>query len=104
MAKVVFLDPLGYVGGSSRHRHFVRDWTGASLPGYIPFPPLDLMYAAAYLRKHGYITEIIEGNAKHLSSKQILQLTKEKKPDFVVLPTTFFTLNHDKYLASTTQK
>lgn len=104
MAKVVFLDPLGYSDGSLRHRHFVRDWTGASLPGYIPFPPLDLMYAAAYLRKHGYNTEIIEGNAKHLSNGQLLELIKEKNPDFIVLPTTFFTLQHDKYLARLLRK
>jgi anaerobic magnesium-protoporphyrin IX monomethyl ester cyclase len=100
MAKVVFLDPLGYADGSSRHRHFVRDWTGASLPGYIPFPPLDLMYAAAYLRKYGYDSEIIEANVKHFSEKQILMMVKEKEPDFIVLPTTFFTLNYDKHLAS----
>ena len=100
MAKILFLDPLGYVSGSSRHRHFVKDWTGAGLPGYIPFPPLDFMYAAAYLRKHGYNTEIIEANVKHLSSRQILELTKQKKPDFIILPTTFFTLSYDKYLVS----
>ncbi len=100
MSKVIFLDPLGYVEGARRHRHFVRDWTGANIPGYIPFPALDLMYCAAYIRKHHYHAEIIEANVKHFSNRQILTMVEKKKPDFIVLPTTFFTLRYDKYLAS----
>jgi len=100
MANIVFLDPLGYIESDRKHRHFVRDWTGANIPGYIAFPPLDLMYAAAYLRKNGHSVGIIEANALHLAQSQVLKILKEGKPDFLVLPTTFFTLKHDKYLVS----
>ncbi|MDD5080218.1 MAG: radical SAM protein [Candidatus Omnitrophica bacterium] len=99
--KIAFLDPLGPGKGLFRsHRHFLRDWTGASYPGFIPLLSLDLIYAAAYLRKCGYPdVSVIEASARHLYPEDIVRLLLSSRPDFVVIPSTYFTIEEDKALA-----
>jgi radical SAM superfamily enzyme YgiQ (UPF0313 family) len=100
MAKVILVDPLGFQKGRLRHCHFLRDWSGSYILGYIPFPPLDLIYAAAYIRACGHDTHIIEASVKHWPHKKVADIIKEKSPDFVLIPSTYFSLDDDKYLAS----
>jgi anaerobic magnesium-protoporphyrin IX monomethyl ester cyclase len=46
-------------------------------------PPLGLVYLAAYLRKHGFKSEILDTNALRFSRRMILDWIKERSPDFV---------------------
>jgi len=105
-AKIALLDPLGTGKGLfRRHRHFLRDWTGASYPGFIPLLSLDLIWAAAYLRKRGYPdVSVIEASAKHLYPKDIIKLLLSSRPDFVLIPSTYFTIEEDKALARLIKK
>lgn len=104
MSKIILLDPLGAGNSFLRHRHLLRDWTGLYNPGYICFPPLDLMYTASFLRKHGCLVKIIEASVKHLSNKKVLEIIKTERPDFVLLPSTFLSVNDDKYLSGIIRK
>ncbi len=98
MAKIALIDPLGR--GLLWHRHFTRDWTGAYMPGGIAFPPLDLMYAAAYVRSRGHEARIYESSVKHYSLGMTVKMAAGFMPDIAVIPTTYFTLTEDKKLAS----
>lgn len=99
MGKIILLDPLATGRGFSGHRHLLRDWTGLYNPGYICFPPLDLMYTAAFLRKYGHQVKIIEASVKHLSNKKVLEIIKIERPDFILLPSTFLSMDDDKHLS-----
>lgn len=99
MKKVILLDPLGGRKGLLNHRHLLRDWSGSFIPGYVPFPPIDLLYVASYLQKHGYDVQILEGSVKHWPNEKIVELVKKNKADYVFLPSTYFSLEDDKYLA-----
>lgn len=98
-ARIILLDPLGYGRSFFRHRHLVRDWTGADVPGRMPFPPLDLMYAAAYLRRYGFDVQIVEASVKHWLHKRTVEFIKKNQPHFVLIPSTYHSLDDDKYLS-----
>lgn len=104
MEKIVLLDPLGRGKLLSGHLHYLRDWSGADLPGYIHFPPLELMCVASYLRERGYDVHIVEASLKHWSDRKILKVIKRQCPDFVFVPSTYFTLNEDKQLSWSIRK
>lgn len=106
MPKIILLDPLGISKGIfKRHRHFLRDWTGGWMLGFFPFPPLDLIYTAAYLRESGYSdVKVIEASAKHLYPKDVINYLREYRPDYIIMPSTYFTLGEDKYLSSLLRK
>ena len=97
---IILLDPLGNGKKYLGHKHLLRDWTGGSIPGFLSCPPLELMYAASYLRKYGFQAEIIEANIKHMLHRDIIQILKQKRPKFVLVPTTYLSLDDDRYLAS----
>ncbi|MDD5518435.1 MAG: radical SAM protein [Candidatus Omnitrophota bacterium] len=99
MAKITLIDPLGSESGLFRHKHFFRDWSGAYTLGYVPFVPLDLLYAASYLVKFGYRAEVIEASIKHLEHRKVINLLKVDPPDFVFIPSNYFSLNDDRHLA-----
>lgn len=103
-AKIILLDPLGKGKSLFGHCHFLRDWSGAYFPGYIPSPPLDLIYAATYLHKYGHNVQIIEASVKHLPHKKVVNIIKEKCADFVLIPSTYFTLDDDKHLSRLIRK
>ena len=97
--QVCLLDPLGNGNRGFRHLHYLRDWSGAFIPGYFPFPPLDLLYAATYLKKYGYGVKIIEASIEHLSHKKLVEILKKDIPNFVVIPSAYFSTEDDKYLS-----
>ena len=99
MKKVILLDPLSYLNNSFGHSHFVRDWSGSRLPADVYLPPLDLMFAAAYLRQHGYLVKIIEASAKHMAHAKVAKIVEQENPDFVLIPTVSFDMESDKRLA-----
>ncbi len=99
MASVVLVDPLGEGRSLFKHCHYLRDWSALYTPAYVPFPPLDLMYAAAYLRKHGHQVHIIESSIKHLTHEKTVKIIREISPDFVAFPTTYVGFEDDKYFA-----
>ncbi|MDD5128097.1 MAG: radical SAM protein [Candidatus Omnitrophica bacterium] len=104
MAKILFLDPLGYDEKFLRHRHLLREWSGTYITGDIPFPPLDLMYAASYLRKYGHSVGIIEASVNHWSHNKVAGMVAAEAPDFVVIPTTYYSLDSDRLLAGYIKK
>jgi len=97
--KIAFIDPLGHGRSLLGHKHFMRDWTGATFPGYLPFPPLDLMYAAAYVRERGFDVRIIESNINHWTHQRTIKEIKLDPPQFILIPSTYFTLEDDRYLS-----
>ncbi len=99
MPKIILLDPLGRGASIFGHCHYLRDWSGHYNPGYVPLPPLDLMYAAAYLISNGCEAKIIEGSIKHLTHKKIIEIIKKEHPDYVFLPSTSLSLDDDKDLS-----
>lgn len=99
MAKIVLIDPLGPRKAYFRHYHLLRDWSGAATPGYIPIPSLDLLYTAAYLRKHSHEVKIVEASVKHWSHEKAVKIIKKENPDLVLIPTSYYSLDDDKYLA-----
>lgn len=103
-AKIILLDPLTYLKGSFRHYHFVRDWSGARLPADVCLSPLDLMYAAAYLRKHGHQVKIIEASVRHIPNRRLAEIVKKENPDFVLIPSINFGIEGDKHLAGLIRK
>ncbi|MEI6831370.1 MAG: radical SAM protein [Candidatus Omnitrophota bacterium] len=98
-AKIILLDPLGRGRSFLGHRHFMRDWSGFVLPGSLPLVPLDQLYAAAYLRKYGYDVKVVEASIKHWTHRKVVKIIQEELPDFVLIPSTYFGINDDKYLA-----
>ncbi len=99
MAKILLLDPLGCRPDSNKHIHLLRDWSAAYILGYVPFPPLDLMYAAGYLRKKGFEAKIIEASIKHIRHPELVKMVVRENPDYVALSTTHFSVEEDKWLA-----
>ena len=97
--KIALIDPLGNGRSLFGHKHFIRDWTGATFPGGLPFPPLDLMYAAAYVKERGFHARIIESNINHWTHQRTIKEIKLDPPQFVLIPSTYFTLEDDKYLS-----
>jgi radical SAM superfamily enzyme YgiQ (UPF0313 family) len=106
MPKIILLDLLGCGKGLfNRHRHFLKDWTGGWMLGFFSFPPLDLIYAASYLRKQGFSdVRVVEANAKHIYPQEVIKLLREEKPDFILIPSTYFTLEADLSLSRLIRK
>jgi radical SAM superfamily enzyme YgiQ (UPF0313 family) len=105
MANIVLLNPLGYKKGFfPRHCHFLRDWSGAEVPAYIIYPPLDLMYAAAYLRRKGCAVKIIDANPYHFRHSKIVSMLKEIKPDFALIPSAWESIEDDIALSKLIRK
>lgn len=99
MSKILLLDPIAKGKSFLRHRHLLRDWSGHSVPGYVPFPPLDLMYAASYLRRYRHDVQIIEASVKHWPNSEIIRIIANSRPNFVFIPSTYISLDDDKHLA-----
>ncbi|MDD5669002.1 MAG: radical SAM protein [Candidatus Omnitrophica bacterium] len=100
MKKILLLDPLGFRVPSGRHFHPLRDWTGSYIIGDIPSPPMDLMYAAAHVRRKGHEVKIIEGNVNHWGARNMARIVRRESPDCVLIPSTYFSLAGDKQLAA----
>ena len=99
MSKIALIDPFGPRKAYFRHCHLLRDWSGAGTPGYIPIPSLDLLYTAAYLRKHGHEAKIIEASVKHWPHEKVAKNIKADNFDFALIPSSYYSLDDDKYLA-----
>jgi radical SAM superfamily enzyme YgiQ (UPF0313 family) len=97
--KTALLDPL-FLGRDGRHSHYIRDWTGSRLPADVCLPPLELMYAAAYLRERGHEAVIVEANIRHWPHERTAARVKEYAPDLVLIPSVSFGIASDKRLAS----
>ena len=104
MKKILLLDPVGFRVPSGRHFHPLRDWTGSYIIGDIPSPPMDLMYAAAYVRQKGHEVKIVEGNVNHWGEGEVSRIVRRESPDFVLIPSTYFSLSGDKHLAGSIKK
>jgi len=97
--KILLLDPLGYGKFLGKHFHPLRDWTGAYIIGDIAMLPMELMYAAAYLRREGHLVGIVEANAHHWGHSEVCKEVLREDPDFILIPATYFSLEGDKRLA-----
>ncbi|MBU1044854.1 MAG: B12-binding domain-containing radical SAM protein [Candidatus Omnitrophica bacterium] len=102
--KLYLIDPFGSSNKFLPHRHFLRDWSGSYNTADIVFPPLDLMYLSSYLKKNGYQTEIIEASNKHLSPNKVVEILIKAQPNFVLIPSTYFSIEDDKALAKIIKK
>ncbi|MBI5527332.1 MAG: radical SAM protein [Deltaproteobacteria bacterium] len=93
--KIIFSNHLGHIDGSGRRTHLLRDWSGAMIPGNIVYPPVEMLYAAAYLRAHGCEVGLVDGNARHLSRARTVAEIKKGRPDCVLTVSSWFTLHDD---------
>ncbi len=95
--KIVLLNPLASLGDG--HVHFARDCCGGEPPASLTYPPLDLAYAASLLMKHHIDVEIIDANVLHITHSEVVKIVKEKKPDFVEIPSSWGSLSDDMSLS-----
>jgi radical SAM superfamily enzyme YgiQ (UPF0313 family) len=99
-AKVLLIDPLGRSKKFLKHKHYLRDWSGTYIAGYVPFPPLDLISAAAYVRKHGFTVAVIEASIRHWTNSKVAEIIRKSQAEFVLIPSAYFSLDDDRDLAA----
>jgi len=92
---LVFANHRGRDDQTGRWVHQLRDWSGAAIPGNMMYPPIEMLYAASYLKKHGHSVDLVDGNAKHQSQEETVAEIVSKKPDYVATVSGWFSLNND---------
>jgi radical SAM superfamily enzyme YgiQ (UPF0313 family) len=92
---IVFSNHLARLDATGRPTHLLRDWSGAMIPGNILYPPLEMMYAASYLRARGHEVSLVDGNARHLSLADTVAAIRALRPEIVVTVSGWFNLQHD---------
>lgn len=97
MIKVLFINPIAFFG--KKHAHYLRDWCGGEMPLSMILPPLDIAYAAAYLRKNGYSVNIIDASVMHLSYQKLFSKVQSENPEFICMPSSWGSIHQDLYLA-----
>lgn len=97
MAEVILINPLTIING--RHAHFLRDWCGGELPTSFVYPPLDLVYVAALLRKNNINVTIIDASTLHIPHEKAIKIIKRKRPWFVGIPSAWGSFYDDLNLS-----
>lgn len=61
-------------------------------------PPMMLAYAAAYVRAHGHVVDLLDAPALQLDSQAFIRRAEAFEPDFVVFETSTASLKNDAQL------
>jgi len=98
MKKVFLLNPLTQISNRG-HAHFLRDYSGPELPNSMIYPPLDLAYTAALLRKNNILVTLLDASTLHISNSEVIKIIDKGKPDFVGIPSAWLSIHSDLDLA-----
>ncbi len=93
--RLIFSNHWGRVDGTGRRTHLLRDYSGAGIPGNILYPPIEMLYAAAYLRQQGHDVGLVDGNARHLDLVRTVEEIAAREPECVATVSSWFSLDHD---------
>ncbi len=96
--KVALIDPLAVIDG--REAIFLRDNFGGEVPLSCPYPPLELAFTAAVLRRDGIDVELIAANVEGLRHDAVATRLREDPPSHVLIPSAWGALNDDFRLLS----
>lgn len=88
--KVLLINPPRFKGTP-----VVREVRCAGMSPVSVYPPLRLLYVAAYLRASGVALDLIDANGEDLSFVQIKKIIKEKKPQVVIFTCSPTTMAYD---------
>lgn len=95
--RVVLIDPLAVING--RKVLFLRDNFGGEVPLSCPYPPLELAFTAAVLRRAGVPVELLAANVLGLVHEDVVRRLAERPPAWVVFPSAWGSLKDDYRLA-----
>ena len=95
--RTVLLDPLAIIDG--RPALFLRDNFGGEVPLSCAYPPLELAYTAALLRREGLPVELIAANVLGLRHETVIARLRKSPPRLVMFPSAWGSLNDDLSLA-----
>ncbi len=93
--RLVLSNHWGRMDATGRRTHLLRDYSGANIPGNILYPPVEMLYAASYLRARGHEVALVDGNARHLSTREAVAEIAALAPDCVATVSSWFSLEHD---------
>lgn len=91
--RVVLIDPLAVIGG--RKAIFLRDNFGGEVPLSCAYPPLELAFTAAVLRRCGIGVELIAANVRGLHHAQVVQHLLCRPPQLILIPSAWGSLLDD---------
>ena len=92
---LVFVNHLGHLDENGHHAHLLRDWSGAMIPGNILYPPMEMLYAAAYLRQRGHDVAMVDGNVRHWSSRRSIGAVLKHRPTHAITVSGWYNLQDD---------
>ena len=98
MKKVFLVNPLAQVNNKERI-HFLRDYAGGEIPTSMVYPPLDLAYTAALLRKNGISVNLLDASTLDISPPEVVKIAIQEKPDFIGIPSAWGSIQSDIDLA-----
>jgi radical SAM superfamily enzyme YgiQ (UPF0313 family) len=94
----LLINPLAVIDG--RPAHFLRDWCGGEAPGSIRYPPIELAGAAALLISRGHSAAVLDACALGLRHEQWLPELDRLRPEVVLIPSAWGSLEDDLRLAA----
>ncbi len=98
MKKVFLINPLVQVS-KKEHIHFLRDYAGGEIPTSMVYPPLDLAYVAALLRKNSFFVTLLDASTLGISPSEVVKIVVKEKPDFIGIPSAWGSIHFDIALA-----
>ncbi|MCK5494469.1 MAG: radical SAM protein [Candidatus Omnitrophica bacterium] len=98
MKKVFLINPLVELEGKE-HIHYLRDYSGGEIPTSMVYPPLDLAYIAAVLRKNNIAVTLLDSGTLHISNSETIKMIIGAHPDFIGIITAWGSIQSDLKLA-----
>jgi hypothetical protein len=92
---LVFANHLGHLDATGRHTHLLRDWSGAMISGNILYPPMEMLYAAAYLRRQGCDVALVDGSVRHWPHHRTIAAVLAHRPSHVITVSGWYNLQDD---------
>ncbi len=92
-SRVALIDPLAVIGG--RKVMFLRDNFGGEVPLSCPYPPLELAFAAALLRRDGVEVELLAANVLGMTHSAVVEHLRRDPPGFALIPSAWGSLMDD---------
>lgn len=91
--RVVLIDPLAIIDG--RKALFLRDNFGGEVPLSCPYPPLELAFTAAVLRRDGIPVELIAANVLDLPHPVVVERLRKSPPRLVMFQSAWGSIDDD---------
>jgi radical SAM superfamily enzyme YgiQ (UPF0313 family) len=98
MKKVFLVNPMVRINGKGYVR-FLRDYAGGEIPTSMIYPPLDLAYTAALLRKSDISVTLLDASTLNIPPSGVVKRVIQEGPDFVGIPSAWGSIGFDIDLA-----